>query len=317
MDMTATTSTLSPASGHGSAGEAPGLPDGFADTFGSYLVNLGDLRLHAVIGGDGPPVLLVPGWPQTWYAWRLVMPGLARHHRVIAVDPRGVGLSDQPQEGYDTGALAADLVRLMAKLGYRHFSLAGHDIGMWIGYALGADHPGVLDRLAVAEAVIPGIAPAPSIVSPSQVNARLWHFGFNRLPELNEQLVRDRERLFFGYQFASKAASPEAIPPHAVDVYVDAIAASPGALHASFACYRALDTTMEQNTRRATRKLDMPVLALAGAQGNGDIVAATMRLVADDVTSAIIGDCGHYPAEEQPERTLEVLLTFLRAGQPL
>ena len=94
-----------------------------------------------VTGGDGPPLLLMHGWPQTWYAWRLMMPTLARHFQVIAPDQRGTGLSGKPEGGYDTGTLAGDLVALMDALGHRRFAVAGHDTGMWIGYALAADHP--------------------------------------------------------------------------------------------------------------------------------------------------------------------------------
>ena len=170
------------------------------------------LRLHAVTGGDGPPLLLVGGWPQTWYAWREVMPALARKHTVVAVDSRGAGLSDKPDDGYDAGTLAADLVALMAALGHDRFDVVGHDIGMWTGYALAADHPERVGRLAVVDAIIPGLTPTPSVFSPAAVNQRLWHFGFNRLTDLNEELVRGRERLFFGYQFATKAATPDRDP---------------------------------------------------------------------------------------------------------
>src|SRR5215468_3571675 len=99
--------------GPGSASGAPHLPRGFADTFKSRYVDAGGIRLHAVIGGNGPPLLLVHGWPQTWYQWRLVMPELARGFTVIAVDQRGVGLSDKPRSGYDSGTQANDLVALM------------------------------------------------------------------------------------------------------------------------------------------------------------------------------------------------------------
>ena len=112
------------------------LPDGFTDVFTSRLVEVNGLRLHAVTGGEGPPLLLINGWPQTWYAWREVMPALAREHTVVAVDPRGAGLSDKPVDGYDAGTLAADLVALMAALGHERFDVVGHDIGMWTGYAL-------------------------------------------------------------------------------------------------------------------------------------------------------------------------------------
>src|SRR5215469_4222459 len=103
-------SSLPVPEGPGSVSGAPNLPEGFTDTFNSRWVEAGDVRLHAVVGGDGPPLLLVHGWPQTWYQFRLVMPALARDFEVIAVDQRGIGLSDKPEDGYDTGTLADDLV---------------------------------------------------------------------------------------------------------------------------------------------------------------------------------------------------------------
>ncbi|WP_236030174.1 alpha/beta fold hydrolase [Paractinoplanes lichenicola] len=286
------------------------------ENFTSRLVDLNGLRLHAVTGGDGPPLLLINGWPQIWYAWRKVMPALARRHTVVAVDSRGAGLSDKPDSGYDAGTLAADLAALMTELGHDRFDVVGHDIGMWTGYALAADHPERVGRLAVVDAVIPGVTPAPSVFAPAAANQRLWHFGFNRLSGLNEQLVRGRERLFFGHQFAVKGATPTAIPSDAVDVYVNAITADPDGLRASFEYYRALDDTITQNERRKTRRLKLPVLAVGGALYSGPMVADTMRQVADDVTEAVIDDCGHYPAEEQPEQFTQILERFLTGTSP-
>ncbi|WP_052183780.1 alpha/beta fold hydrolase [Streptomyces sp. 303MFCol5.2] len=285
------------------------LPDGFLDVFTSRLVEVNGLRLHAVTGGDGPALLLIGGWPQTWYAWREVMPALARRHTVVAVDSRGAGLSDKPDDGYDAGTLAADLVALMAALGHDRFDVVGHDIGTWTGYALAADHPERVGSLAILEAVIPGLTPSPPFFGPAAVNLKLWQFGFNRLTDLNEELVRGRERLFFGYQFAKKAATPDAIPAYAVDVYVDAITADPRALRASFAYYRA------QNEQRSRTRLTLPVLALGGAVWSGANAAQTMRLAADDVTGVVLDDCGHYPAEEQPARFVEILEDFLVANR--
>ncbi|MGW2288128.1 alpha/beta fold hydrolase [Streptomyces phaeochromogenes] len=291
------------------------LPDGFTDVFTGRFVEVNGLRLHAVTGGDGPALLLIGGWPQTWYAWREVMPALARRHTVVAVDSRGAGLSDKPDDGYDAGTLSADLVALMAALGHDRFDVVGHDIGTWTGYALAADHPERVDRLAIVEAVIPGLTPSPPFFGPAAANLRLWQFGFNRLDDLNEELVRGRERLFFGWQFATKAATPTAIPAYAVDVYVDAITADPRALRASFACYRALDETIAQNEQRSKTRLSLPVLALGGALWSGTSAAQTMRLAADDVTGVVLDDCGHYPAEEQPARFAEILEDFLAANR--
>ncbi len=291
------------------------LPDGFLDVFTSRLVEVNGLRLHAVTGGDGPALLLIGGWPQTWYAWREVMPALARRHTVVAVDSRGAGLSDKPDDGYDAGTLAADLVALMAALGHDRFDVVGHDIGTWTGYALAADHPERVGRLAILEAVIPGLTPSPPFFGPAAVNLKLWQFGFNRLTDLNEELVRGRERLFFGWQFATKAATPTAIPAYAVDVYVDAITTDPRALRASFAYYRALDETIAQNEQRGKTRLTLPVLAVGGALWSGANAAQTMRLAADDITEVVLDDCGHYPAEEQPTRFVEILEDFLAADR--
>ena len=295
--------------GPGSVFGAPNLPDGFAGTFTSRYVDTGELRQHVVTGGDGPPLLLVHGWPQTWYAWRLVMPGLARDFSVVVPDQRGCGLSGKPADGYDTGALAADLAALMDALGHQRFAVAGHDTGMWIGYALAADHPGRVARLAVAETPLPGVSPSPPLFANAHLNNALWHFAFNRLADVNDQLVQGREEVYFGWQFATKAARP--LPEYAVRHYIDTLAASPEALHASFAIYRTLDATIAQNQQRTTRRLPMPVLGIGGAHSLKDQVADTMKLTADDVQTLVIPGCAHHPAEETPEETLAALRAFL------
>jgi pimeloyl-ACP methyl ester carboxylesterase len=137
---------LPTAEGPGSVGGAPNLPDGFTDTFASRYVDTGEVRLPAVIGGDGPPLLLVHGWPETWYAWRMLMPTLARDFQVIAPDQRGIGLSDKPDHGYDAGTVAEDMVALMDALGHGRFAMYGTDTGMPLAYALAAD--GTAHRLS-------------------------------------------------------------------------------------------------------------------------------------------------------------------------
>jgi len=286
----------------------PHLPEGFAGTFTSRSVDTGELRQHVVTGGGGPPLLLVHGWPQTWYAWRLVMPGLARHFSVVAADQRGCGLSGKPPGGYDTGTLAADLVALMDALGHQRFAVAGHDTGMWISYALAADYPDRVARLAVAEAAMPGVSPSPPLFGSTAANDRLWHFAFNRLAEVNEQLVQGREDVYFGFQFAK---ATKTLPDHTVRYYIDALAADHDALRGSFAAYRALDTTIAQNERRMTRRLTLPVLAIGGAEGIGEGAANTMKLAADDVQSVVIPGSGHYCLEEAPEEMLTALTVFL------
>jgi pimeloyl-ACP methyl ester carboxylesterase len=303
--------------GPGSVSGAPQLPDGFADTFTSRYVDIGALRLHAVIGGDGPPLLLVHGWPQTWYAWRMLMPTLAQDFQVVAVDQRGIGLSDKPEEGYDTGTLAGDLVALMKALGHQRFALYGTDTGMLISYALAADHPDRLERLVVSEAPLLGITPPYPLFLPPPLNARLWHLAFNQLPaEVNEALVRGREDTFFGAEFTASAGTKK-LPEDAVRYYLDTLASDPDALHGSFQLYRAFPVTTAQNEQRKTRRLTMPILAIGGGESSGDMVADTMQLVADDVQRLVIPGCGHWVAEQAPEELLAALTAFLapyRAG---
>ncbi|AJE81494.1 alpha/beta hydrolase [Streptomyces albus] len=299
-----------PVTGFGTVAAVPDLPSGFGERFRSSRYDLGDLSLHAVTGGSGPAVLLVGGWPQFWWQWRKVMLPLAEHFTVIAVDPRGVGRSDLPETGYDSTTAAGDLARLMTALGHDRFRLVGHDVGMMLAYALAADHPSRVTRLVLAEAALPGISDDPSAIPPTTNAAEAtWHFMFNRLPSVNEELVEGREDLFYGGQFAAKGATPDAMPSDAVAVYVEALR-RPGALHASFQYYRALDVTIAQNQARLRTPLTMPVLAVGGAAFRGAAVARDVRRVARDVRELVIEGCGHYVPEEAPEVFTSALLSF-------
>ena len=296
--------------GPGSVTGAPNLPAGFTGTFTSRYVDTGELRLHAVTGGNGPPLLLVHGWPQTWYAWRMLMPALARDFSVVAVDQRGIGLSDKPRDGYDTATLASDLVALMDALGHRRFALYGTDVGMPIAYALAADHRDRVVCLVVSEAPLPGISPSPPLFLPPLLNARLWHLAFNQLPKVNEQLVTGREDIFFGAEFDASAGTHK-LPDDAVKYYIDTLAADPDHLRGSFEFYRAIPVTTAQNQQRKERRLSLPVLAIGGAEGSGEGVGNTMKLAADDVQTLVIPGCGHWVAEQAPEELLAALTGFL------
>jgi pimeloyl-ACP methyl ester carboxylesterase len=305
------------ASGPGSVSEAPNLPAGFTDTFTSRFVDTGDVRLHAVIGGDGPPLLLIHGWPGSWYYWRHVMPALARDFQVIAVDQRGIGLSDKPENGYDTGTLANDLVGLMDTLGHKRFAVAGVDTGMLIGYALAADHPDRVARVALGEATLPGIGLPTPLILPDFLVDRLWHIPFNQLKDTNEKLVSGREDIFFGAEFAASAGTKK-LPDYAVKYYVDALS-NRKALHGSFQLYRAFGATAQQNEKRKHRRLPMPVLAMGGAESLGDGAARTLAPIADDVHSLVIPGTGHWLAEQAPKQTIAALTEFLapyRDGTP-
>ena len=294
--------------GPGSVSGAPNLPAGFTDTFTSRYIDAGELRLHAVIGGEGPPLLLVHGWPETWYAWRLLMPTLARDFEVVAVDQRGIGLSDKPAGGYDTGTQAGDLIALMDALGHERFAVVGHDTGFAISYALAADHPDRVERAALAEIPgSPGTVTAPPLFLPGPLNDRLWHLGFNRIDKLNEQLVAGREGIFYRWEFDAAA---KRLPDDVINYYVRMLS-NPDSLRGSFGWYRALDTTIAQDEQRKTHRLTMPVLAIGGEASFGEHVAEAVQVVADDVQSVVIPGTGHFVAEEAPDEMLAALTAFL------
>lgn len=295
----------------GSVHEVPKLPNGFLDVFESYRIPVGDVSLHAVIGGEGPPLLLLTGWPQNWYAWRDMMPPLAQHYTLVVPDPRGLGLSDKPATGYDTGTLGGDLFVLMTALGHERFAMVGHDCGMWVGYAMAADQPQRIMRIALGEAIIPGVADSPPLIPDDRrISDFLWHNNFCRARGINEEMVAGREEIFFGYQF-TKIDTPHPLPEYARNFFIELLKRDRNALRASFEYYRAIDDDLPQNYERTKTKLPMPVLGFAGALACGELVEEQLRRVATDVQCTIIPDCGHFVPEECPEKLLSVLEPFL------
>jgi pimeloyl-ACP methyl ester carboxylesterase len=236
------------------------------------------------------------------------MPALAQDFEVIAVDQRGIGLSDKPASGYDLGTLAGDLVAMMSALGHKRFAMAGHDTGFAIAYALAADHPDQVDRLALLEIPGPPMASAsPPVFVPSFVNNKLWHLAFNRVEKLPEQLVKGREDAFFGYEFAIQGGN---VPAEAIKYYVHLLS-EPAALSGSFAWYRALDASLEQNEKRKAKKLTMPVLAIGGERSYGAGVGEAMKPLAENVQAVVVPGAGHWLAEEAPQALLAALTPFL------
>lgn len=277
--------------------------------FQHQYVDVAGQKMHYVTAGKGEPVLLIPGWPQTWYAWRHVMTRLAAEgYMAIAVDPPGTGYSARPTTGYDTGAVATTLHRMMNQLGHKQYSVVGHDIGMWVGYALASDYPADIKKIALTEAVIPGLAPAPSIFVDPQENIFLWHFMFNQVQDLPEMLTAGKEREYLNFIFDHWSYRRDRV---AAQTYIDAYS-SPGGLRAGFAYYRAIPQTIAQNKQRAEKKLMMPVLAIGADHATRDAPQQTMQGRAVNLQGAMLSECGHFVTEECPEQLMTVLLPFLR-----
>jgi hypothetical protein len=132
-------------------------------TFSHHTASVNDIQLHYVIGGQGDPVVLLHGWPKTWYAWHKVMPALTKNYTVIAPDLRGLGDSSKPPSGYDGKTTAEDIYQLVSQLGFSKVFLVGHDIGAQTGaqtgYTYAATHPGNVSKLVIMDAVFPGFSP--------------------------------------------------------------------------------------------------------------------------------------------------------------
>jgi pimeloyl-ACP methyl ester carboxylesterase len=284
-----------------------------------HVVRVDGVRFHYVTAGSGEPVVLIPGWPESWIAWRKVIPLLVKAGRqVYVLDPRGVGDSDKPEGAYDLDTAARDLHGFLAATGLSRpagVDIVGHDVGTWIALADAQTYPGDIKRLVLTESSIPGVSPpAPAGVPSEAVNLKSWQFAFNRLDDLPEILVQGHERAYLAWLFETKSWRNYAIEPAALDEYVR-VFSLPGAAHASFAWYRAALSPegLAQAKVRAAQRLPMPVLALGGSEGVGDALHATIATLGNRVTGGAIGDgCGHFLPEECPDELATAIFAFWR-----
>ena len=280
-------------------------------THHTALVSEG-LPLHYVRAGQGEPLVLLHGWPQSWYQWRKVIPALAAHYTVIAPDLRGFADSGKPAAGYDTRTLADDIFQLTRQLGYERVFLAGHDVGAIVAYAYAAAHRESVRRLVYIDEPLPGFTYEKlAAFSPeTSVNGGFWWATFHMLPDLPELLVQGRERVYLSWFYNALSYDKAAIDPEALDEYTRAYSVA-GAMRASLGFYRSIFTSAAQNQASARQKLTIPVLALGAAPfGIGPVPIGDMNAVAENVRGAVIEPCGHFIAEERPEWLIDQLLGF-------
>ncbi|HKG87163.1 MAG TPA: alpha/beta fold hydrolase, partial [Nitrososphaeraceae archaeon] len=177
------------------------------ETFSHNTASVNGIQLHYVIGGQGDPVVLLHGWPETWYAWHKIMPALAKNYTVIAPDLRGLGDSSKPPTGYDGKTVAEDIHQLVTQLGFETINLVGHDIGAFVAYPYAAAHPTEVKRLVVMEVPPPinGIFPPPSLAVP------LWWLFFQQTLDVPEALTQGKEMTYLSWFYQNLAYNPAAI----------------------------------------------------------------------------------------------------------
>lgn len=277
-----------------------------SDLFQYNFADLGDVRLHYVTLGKGKPIVLLHGWPQTWYCWRHVMPLLAERYFVVAPDLRGLGDSSRPVSGYDKKTMANDIWRLMSEvLGMPDFFLVGHDWGGPTAFSLAAQRRKNIIRLVNFDTPVPGDGT-------DVMYANRWHHGLHNELDFPEALVAGREDIYLEFFFRNWGHRPDAISQEAVAEYLRTYR-QPGAMRAGFNLYRAeYQDAADNEAFLAEGKLDLPVLCFAGpgGRGRGPIALESWRRVANNVEGGVIEDCGHWVPEEKPEWAAQQILAF-------
>jgi haloacetate dehalogenase len=286
------------------------------DGFRQVLVNTGDVTIKAVVGGHGPPVLLLHGYPQTHVMWHKVAPRLADQLTVVAADLRGYGDSSKPEgaldhSNYSKRVLALDQVELMRQLGFERFYLAGHDRGGRVAHRLAADHPTRVLKLATLD-----ISPTRKMYESTnrEFAQAYYHWFFLIQPKpLPEKLIGGNPHFYLLKKVGGGSAGLSPFTPEALSEYLRCF--TPETIHGSCEDYRAsaaIDLEHDAEDVQAGRKISCPMLVLWGKRGVVDRCFSPLSdwgEVAIDVRGRALNG-GHYLAEELPDETVAELKAF-------
>ena len=273
--------------------------------------------INLVVGGDGPPLLLLHGYPQTHVMWRQVAPTLAARFTLVAPDLRGYGDSGKPPPGeassnYSKRAMALDNIEAMAELGFDRFRVAGHDRGGRVAYRLALDRPDKVERLALLD-IVPTWEQLEQVDIGSAYGTFHWYF-LGQAPGFPEKLIGADPEFFLRYLVEKWAGNPDPFAPEAMAEYIRCFS-DPETIRATCDCYRnnpAADYLHDAADVKAGRKIVCPTLVLWGMDGRFHKTQNTLetwRRWASDVTGRGL-PCGHFLAEELPEETAQALLDF-------
>jgi haloacetate dehalogenase len=286
---------------------------GFFPGFSRQRIATGETEINLVLGGKGPPLLLLHGYPQTHVMWHKVAPALAAQFTVVAPDLRGYGDSGKPASDaahnvYSKRSTARDMVAVMERLGFKSFFLAGHDRGGRVAHRLTLDHPGRVERLAVLD-----IIPTRTVFQrvDKALATSTYHWFFLIQPELPEVLIGGNPDFYLEWTLKKWSRNFSAFAPEAVAEYKRCFR-DPATIHATCEDYRAgASTDLEHDEVDVAAKIECPLLAIwgEGPATRWSGIADIWRERATNVTGHPL-DCGHFLAEEKPEETLEALREF-------
>lgn len=264
------------------------------------------IKIHYVIGGKGDPLVLVHGFGQNWYMWNRLLPELSKHFTVIAPDLRGVGESDKPESGYDKKTMATDIHELVNQLGYKKINLAGHDIGLMVAYAYAAQYGDSVTKIALMDALLPGIEPVWS-----NVKGSAWWFGFFAWPASGD-IVKGKEKEFLTNFWPVVGHAKDPFTPEEQAEFIRAYA-TPGGTTAAFKWFGAFDQDGKDNLVFAKKKLKMPLLAMGGEYFAAAFLKDHSKLVAENVSESKIAGAGHWLVQENTAQVQKDLLAFFLA----
>ncbi|TGQ80487.1 alpha/beta hydrolase [Mesorhizobium sp. M8A.F.Ca.ET.207.01.1.1] len=278
----------------------------FPASFKTQTIKTNGTSLHVRVGGKGPAVVLLHGFADTGDMWAPAAIALMKDHTVIVPDLRGMGLSAHPDDGYTKKNQAVDIAGVMDALKVDKADLVTHDIGNMVGYALAAQYPKRITKWVVIDAPLPGIGDWDKI----KQSPLLWHFNF-RGPDM-ERLVAGRERIYLDRFYNELSADPKKID-EATRAHYAKLYARPHAMHDAFEQFKAFDQDAIDNQAMLASggKLSMPVLAAGAEKSAGTSQADILRLVATDVTGAVVPASGHWIMEENPDATVKLITDFL------
>ena len=273
-----------------------------------HKTTVNGILMHYVIGGKGDPVVLLHGWPETWYEWRHIIPQLIdNNYTVIAPDMRGFGDSEKPQIGYDTKTVAEDIYQLVKKLGNSKIYIVAHDWGGPVAYSYAAAHPQDVRKMVILDTLLPGFGLEEAAnFSPKG----LWHLSFHAVRDLPEKLIDGKEDIYLNW-FYDWTYNQSAITSEDREEYIKQYS-KPGAMRAGFEYYRAVFEDSEQNKEYANKKLEIPILTIGGEAGIGNFTATSFQKVANNVTGITLPNTGHFIPEERPNFLTKQILEFFK-----
>ena len=284
-------------------------PSGLAG-FTSTHLDVGDLRVHVVTGGDGPAVVLLHGFAQTWRAWRAVMPALAERYRVIAPDLRGLGGSTVTVDGFDKRTMAGDVAGLLDALGVETAAVVGHDIGGMVAYAFANSYPDRISKLGIAAVLLPEQAWHQFSLLDSHSP---WWFRFHAIPGVPEQLISASLSWyldwFFDFHDPGQNYDASGITAADREAYVRAYSA-PGALSAGLGWFRAFPQDITDNDAWLQQPLEVPYLALAEPHVLAPMTEQAARISAKHQVVEITPS-GHWVTQQQPGQVTDAIISFL------